>query len=220
MFDIAATVLAWQQAGRPVVIARLIETVGFSSLDREHVAALSAGAPIAGALLSGVADGQLRAAIAAGTTSRVIDVSVTDDEAATAGLSCGGRARVLLQDATEIEPAAWAALAEREPGCLITRIDAGDRVGSTDFYPAGAIDAAEERYGPGVRRLLARGATQTTMLPGTEWTAAVTVLWPVPSPRRWIQPPRCSAGRRRWSRTPTTPSRHWPVGRSLMRSSC
>jgi xanthine dehydrogenase accessory factor len=180
MFDIAAQVIQWQRAGAPVTIARLVQTSGFSSLGPEQILAIGPDSELIGGLLHGVADDQVRAAIEDDRASRLIDLSISDQAAGAVGLSCGGSGRVLIQDWSEIEPAAWQALRDREPLCLITRVD-GDGVGPTELYAAATIAAAEQKHGPGIARLFARGTTQTTLLPGAEWSAVVTALWPVPA---------------------------------------
>ncbi len=171
MYDIAAQVGDWLDAGRPVTLARVVEIRGISSRERSHVLARTPGEPPAGAVLSGSVDGQLLGLLTESSDHRLADVAVDDASAARAGLSCGGSARVLIQPAAEIPRWVWTRLAEREPICLVT-----EPGGETQAFEPSTIAAAEREF-PGVARLFARGATQTGWLAG----AVVTVLWPVPT---------------------------------------
>ena len=85
------------------------------------MAAFTPGEPIAGRFLSGSADGQfaeLATEAAGGGVTRLAEIEVGDRDAVAAGLSCGGRARVLLQRADDVPAVAWAMLVAREPVCL------------------------------------------------------------------------------------------------------
>ncbi len=191
MSQVAVQVEDWHRESRPVTIVRVLATRGFSSLDRDPLAAFTADAPVAGSVLSGAIDAQLRARLAATPTLRtVLEFGVTDDEATDVGLSCGGLARLLIQPATDIDAAGWAALATGSPACLVTALASDGTVGASEVFTGATIDAGEDRYGPGVRRLYVRGVTETALLEraasappasATSATAAVTSFWPVPS---------------------------------------
>jgi len=179
MLEIAEQVYARQRAGRPVTIVRLVETQGFSSRARDHIVALTPDEVVLGSLLSGALDQQLPDAIGPAAARRsLIDLSVSDALAGAAGLSCGGVARLLVHPASDIDEDGWTALRSGEPVCLVTDLD--PEVGATIVYTAATIDSAEDRFGPGVRRLFNRGATQTTILNEPGRRRAVTSLWPVP----------------------------------------
>ena len=103
-----------------------------------------------GSLLSGAADAALADSIAnvlGGTTATLVDVPVGDAEAVTAGLACGGKARVLVQSAGALPQLLWDAIAARMPAVLATAV-AGPSVGASvvvrsDGVLAGSVgDAA------------------------------------------------------------------------------
>ncbi len=85
-------------------------------------------------------DGRLQSAARCEPELRsVLELRLTDDEADQVGLSCGGSARLLVQPATDIDAAGWAALGSDEPVCLITELD-GDQVGASAVFTAATID--------------------------------------------------------------------------------
>lgn len=172
MYEIALTVGACLRADTRVDVAWAIETTGFSSRDRAAAVALTPGGGRVGALLSGSLDGQLADVAARGSGGgRLVDLHVTDVEALVAGLSCGGEARCLVVPARELPEALWDRLLERDPVCLVTRID-GDQVLETTLFTLDTIAGA----GEDAARMFARGASDTAMVDDT----VVTVLWPVP----------------------------------------
>jgi xanthine dehydrogenase accessory factor len=157
MDDVLARISAWQRDGRAVTIARVVELRGISGQSGTPIAALTAGQPMAGTLLSGAADDLLTPVDSA--TLRT--VTIDDSAAAASKMACGGSARVLLQPATDLADGAWRMLAEREPVCLVTE-----------------LDGAEQAH-PGVARLFNRGTSEGAIL--DDGRAAVTVVWPVPT---------------------------------------
>jgi xanthine dehydrogenase accessory factor len=180
MLEIAEQVHARLLAGRPVTIVRLIETQGFSSRDRDHIVAVTPGEAVLGSLLSGALDQQLPEAIGSAPAPRsVIDLAVSDARAGAAGLSCGGVARLLVHPADDIDDDGWTALRSGEPVCLVTDLD--PEVGETVVFAAATLASAQDRYGPGIRRMFVRGATQTTVLNEAGSRQVVTALWPVPA---------------------------------------
>ena len=179
VFDIAEQVQAWRAAGMPVVVARIVQTRGISSRDTAALAAFAPGAPPAGSLLSGAADSQLAALAAADPERAIVEVAVSDEAAATAGLSCGGTARVLLQPAAEVPDEAWTRVQTREPVCLVTELVDGS-VGETAAFTPATAAGADARYGEPIARLFARGASVTRLL-GDQPTLLVTALWPQPT---------------------------------------
>jgi xanthine dehydrogenase accessory factor len=101
----------------------------------------------------------------------VLDLHVGDLEAELAGLSCGGDARCVLVPAADLPADLWQRLRDRDPVCLVSRLD-GDRVTQTALYDSDTIDAAGEEAG----RLFGRGASGTSVTAD----AVITVLWPIP----------------------------------------
>jgi xanthine dehydrogenase accessory factor len=86
-------------------------------------------------------------------------------------LSCSGTARCLLIPASDLPAELWQRLREREPLCLVTRLD-GDRVLETAMYGPDTIVGAGEDAAGLFRRSVSDMAVTAS--------AVTTVLWPVP----------------------------------------
>ena len=171
MYEIALSVSACLRAGTKVDVAWTVETRGFSSRDKNEALALTPGGGRIGSLLSGAANDQLAELADRGATNKVAELHVGDLEAELAGLACGGHARVLLVPAADLPGGLWDRLRERDPICLVTRLD-GDRVTGTDLYDRTTVaDAGEENA-----KLFEKGISDTLATP----EAVTTVLWPVP----------------------------------------
>ncbi|MGI8666689.1 MAG: XdhC family protein [Jatrophihabitans sp.] len=175
MYEIAGQVARWLEAGRPVLLARVLDTVGISSREPAAAVAYSPGQALAGSLFSGAADAALATRLASVTGPCLLTIEISEPAAAGAGLSCGGSARLLVQP---VGPElAWHRLVAGEPVLLSTELD-GDSVGASrcsglDELPrsAPADDRAAE-----LARLLRRGTSQTCLLRSPE--LVVTALWP------------------------------------------
>jgi xanthine dehydrogenase accessory factor len=171
VYEITLGVSACLRAGTSVDVAWAIETQGFSSRDKSEALAITPGGGRMGSLLSGSLDGQLVDLSERGARGRIVDVHVGDLEAELAGLSCAGDARCLLVAAADLPEELWDRLRDREPVCLVTRVD-GDRVARTAMFDQATVAEAGEE----AARLFGRGTSDT--LVSTD--AVVTVLWPVP----------------------------------------
>ncbi len=173
MFDIAETVAAAVAAGQPVLLVRVVDVQGFSSRAAADVVALT-GSGRVGALLDGAADDQLDELVGTDTTPRLAEITVSDAAAHGAGLSCGGRARLLIQPADQLPRTVWQRLTDREPTALVTEL-AAESTGRTEVYTPATIAGAEDAA-PGAARLFARGSSATTIA----GDRLVVALWPVP----------------------------------------
>jgi xanthine dehydrogenase accessory factor len=170
MYDIAAQVAEWLDDGREVSIGVVVATRGMSTTEPGAALAWTPGDPPVGRLLGGIGPDDLG-------HRGLVDVEVSPAAAATAGLSCGGTASVLVLDAAAVPAAAWSRLEAREPLCLVTApgTDGGT---ATAVYTPSTIRSAFDFAGE-VPRLFARGVTATAVLPGDAPAAAIA-LWPVP----------------------------------------
>ena len=209
MFDIAEAVITWHSDGPEAVMARVVSVTGLSSSWPGQALALVSGHQLAGALLESVAVPQLLQVLTTALTALesarrlaahpageplppsqppsgvVIDVLISDEQAKTAGLACGGTARFLVQDTADLAAPAWQALADREPVCLVSDLD-GQHVGLTTWFTLndGHRDQVRKdstRHGSEVFELFARGISTTviTTLPdGTQ--VLLQALWPTP----------------------------------------
>ena len=174
MFDIAGQVQQWRASGLPVSLARVISTRGFSSREPLSAVAATPNQPPIGQLFSGAGQdriAKLLSDLRAG--ARLEDVTISDDAAVRAGLACGGMARLLIQPAVEIPQAAWTALLDRVPVCLVTRID-GDGVGATEAILTSTVATADDA----VRQFFNRGVAGTAVLTTGSGEAFVAAMWP------------------------------------------
>ncbi len=168
MYDIVAAVAAWRAEGRPVTVARVVDTRGISSRERAAAIAYSPGQPLAGRLFSGAGNSQLPELLAA--ASGLIDFTVSEPAAAEAGLSCGGSARLLAQPADSVPDRAWQQFTEQRPVCLVTDL----ATGVTQAY----LPAELPRQGdtPELARLFRSGISQTAL----QGERLISGYWPTP----------------------------------------
>jgi xanthine dehydrogenase accessory factor len=125
MDNVLEAILRWRTAGRRGTLARVIAMTGFGGRNTGELLALADNGERAGSLLGGAAVARVEAAsrsILGDTqaTGSVIDVTLTDPQATSAGLACGGQARLLVQPFEAVPVAAWEAMAGRVPVALAT----------------------------------------------------------------------------------------------------
>ncbi|MGH8862930.1 MAG: XdhC family protein [Jatrophihabitantaceae bacterium] len=163
MYEIADQVAGWLAQGRSVHVAQVVATSGFSSREPGAALAWTDDGQAAGALFPGM---QLDHPDARG----LAEVAITDAQAVEAGLSCGGLATVLTQDAAAYPPQTWERLRRREPLCLVTQVAS---LVTSVYSRANVRDAAAPA--PEAPRLFARGTSATAVFDGP---VAVVTLWP------------------------------------------
>jgi len=171
VYEIALTVSACLRAGTKVDVAWAIETQGFSSRDKTEALAITPGGGRIGSVLSGSLNDQLVDLSASGAGGRLVTLHVGDLEAELAGLACGGQARCLLVPAVDLPADLWDRLRNRDPVCLVSRVD-GDRVSAIALFGAETISGAGEE----AAQLFGRGISDSVVAPGV----VTTVYWPVP----------------------------------------
>jgi len=192
VYESAAEVLGWVEAGQSVALARVVAVRGLSGVGLGDIAVAGPAGARLGGVLGGAADGQVRELLARSRerpeVTWVAEVTVSDGQARLVGLLCGGSATVLVQPAGQVPRTAWAILAEREPICLVTDLS-GPEVGRTTWFTLEslatghdvAVGGGPARHTAGVVGLFGHGAASTavTLLPeGTE--VLVAALWPSP----------------------------------------
>ncbi len=122
--DIARQIADWVAAGRPVTTGRVIGIEGFSTWPGAQLVAFDGTGARVGEVLGAPGTGRLGPAAAelqaSGGGRTVVDVEIHGLEVAAAGLSCGGRAEVLLESAAAVPAGAWSAMAARRPVALVT----------------------------------------------------------------------------------------------------
>ena len=91
---------AWRAAGRQVALATVIETWGSAPRPAGSQLAIDRDGRMAGSVSGGCIEGDIvrhALEVMAGSTPRVLDYGVTDDQAWEVGLPCGGSIRVFLE---------------------------------------------------------------------------------------------------------------------------
>jgi xanthine dehydrogenase accessory factor len=171
VYDIAVTVRACLQADTHVDVAWAVHSDGLGADDPGAALAITPGGGRVGAVASGALDDQLVSRAAAAGSGRLVDLQVSEVDALVAGLPGPGGAQCLLMPAEALPKDLWDRLVDRDPVCLVTRLD-GDRVTATELYDAGDIERAGE---PATRLFGARVSACRV-----DEQAVVTVLWPVP----------------------------------------
>jgi xanthine dehydrogenase accessory factor len=171
MYDIALSVQACLRAGTRVDVAWVVRTRGVSSRDNTQALALTPGGGRIGRVLDGALDDKLADAAARGASGRVLDLEVGELEASLGGLSCGGRAEALLANASDLPVALWELLREREPVCLVTRLE-GDRVVGVELFSQHTIEGA----GSDAVQLFGRRLSGSAIV----GDSVITAWWPVP----------------------------------------
>lgn len=172
MYAIALSVAACLRAGTRVDVAWIVDTHQTDLHDRTDAIAITPGGGRIGSLLSGALDGQLTdLAGRQNTNGRFVTVKVSDVDALIAGLSSGGDARCILIPASELPADLWPLLIDREPVCLLNRIE-NDVITDTRLFTTATIAEA----GDDAAHRFARGISDAAVIGDT----VVTVLWPVP----------------------------------------
>jgi xanthine dehydrogenase accessory factor len=185
VFDLANQVLAWQHEQRPVWLARVVSVTGMGSSEPADAAVLLPGQPPVGRLLSGAADGALSSAVGQavdnGGRASLIDLTIGDFEAVTAGLTCGGQASVLLQPATDLPQPLWELLSTRSPVCLVSDLD-GPHIGRTTWLTVGADVETDDPVAaaPEVAAVFGRGTPEAAVVEVDDRRLLVVALWPTP----------------------------------------
>lgn len=173
MYGIALSVAACLRAGTRVDVAWVVDSQGFSGLDRNDALALTPGGGRVGSLLSGAADEPLARLAGHDNDGRgaLVGLHVDDVDALIVGLPRGGDARCLLVPASVLPAELWDLLIAREPVCLVTRVHGDGVVDMTLFTSETVATAGDE-----VERVFRRGVSEAVV----SEDRVVTVLWPVP----------------------------------------
>ncbi len=125
MREIRDSVVQWLEAGEEVALARVVALEGAGGRREGETLALGPEGSRAGSILGGIADPVIIGAAQELEGASYIEIEVGDKDAISAGLACGGLARVLVQRADLVPSQLWAALAGRGPVCLATVVTSG-----------------------------------------------------------------------------------------------
>lgn len=131
-----AVAVEWLRAGRRVVSATLVDTVGSAPLDPGAEMLVDDALEIAGSVTGGCVEGALVAQaqdVLAGGPPRVAQYGVSDDQAADVGLMCGGTVHIFVHELFDEHAATLAVVDDSRndgrPVALATLLD-GDSAGA------------------------------------------------------------------------------------------
>ncbi|HEU5266582.1 MAG TPA: XdhC family protein [Jatrophihabitans sp.] len=171
MYEIAEDVQRWVTKGQDPAVAVVVAVRGLSAAEPASAWAWLPDGERAGRPVAALAE--------AGLPGRgLVDVTVSDAEAARSGLACGGAATLLVQPASAYPADLWARLADREPVCVVATTTASEVTGTEVFSTANIRDSHPR--GDEVSRLFGRGVPATAIVAGDPTRVAVA-LWPVPT---------------------------------------
>jgi len=126
--EVAEAIRKGAAAGRSALVGRVIDVTGFSTMPVDELIAIESDGSQHGEILGRPGAERLGVAAAemfgsGASALQAVAVEIHGKEVEEVGLSCGGRAEVLLQAADAIPSHLWDLLANRAPAALITRID-------------------------------------------------------------------------------------------------
>jgi xanthine dehydrogenase accessory factor len=195
--EVAQAMAAAAAQGRVGVAGRVVDIQGFSTWAGDEVVVVDENGTQYGWVLGEVGARRVGAAsrdlLGRGRRElATVEVDVQGADVAEAGLSCGGRAELLLQSTEGIPSVLWARLAQRAPVALLTRIDGPGRsaqsmVVEADGTTLGRIGddtretVTEEEAVAVALRVMANGHSATRRVESETGTVLVEV-W-IPSPR-------------------------------------
>jgi len=123
--EIAERVEGWSREGTTAVVARVVEYRGFGGSRRGELLAVNAAGERAGQLLRGGLDEDVLAAanslFTSGPGARTLEVPVHSEDAVSIGLSCGGRATVIVSSVEGLPEELWPALGRRAAVAVCVR---------------------------------------------------------------------------------------------------
>src|SRR5919206_2964688 len=102
--EIVDDLVRWRAAGERVALATVIATRRSAPRPIGSKLAISAGGELAGSVSGGCVESEVYGnaqAILAGETPRLLTYGISDDQALTVGLPCGGEIDVWLQEPDE-----------------------------------------------------------------------------------------------------------------------
>jgi xanthine dehydrogenase accessory factor len=174
----------------PSVAARVVDIKGFSTWAGDELVVVDQAGVQHGQVLGAAGAARVLEAarpLLAGApelATAVVEIHGRDVEEA--GLSCGGRAELLLQPTASIPGELWTLLAERAPAALVTRIEGPGAAASSLVVGAGGrtwgrLAPASEAAVDLAARLVADGHSATRRVEDEAGTVLVEA-W-VPTPR-------------------------------------
>jgi xanthine dehydrogenase accessory factor len=170
MYGIALSVSGCMRAGTRVDVAWIVDRQQAKSPDANEALAITPGGGRLGSLIAGALDGQLmELAGVEGRQGRLFRLDVGAAEAAVSGREPEVGIGCMLIPASELPDAIWQQLLDREPVCLVSKLDR-NAITSTALYTSATISEAGDSAG----HMFAKGASTTEISDDT----VITVLWP------------------------------------------
>jgi xanthine dehydrogenase accessory factor len=126
--QVATDVQEWQERGVRSAFARVVELEGFSSFSADELVVVNEEGACEGEILGRYGTERVSSAASGlfsspAALSRLTVEVLGADAIAASGLSCGGRAELLLQPTSSVPAELWSALAQRIPVALLTRVE-------------------------------------------------------------------------------------------------
>lgn len=127
----------WHGTGRRIALATVISTWGSSPRAVGAKLAFDDAAHVIGSVSGGCVEGAViesgREMLAAGSTTRLMEFGVSDEQAWEVGLTCGGRIEVLIEniEETSLFEHVLRAVESGSSAALVTRLSNGERCAVT-----------------------------------------------------------------------------------------
>ena len=126
MRELLETVRKWQAEGTLGVLVRAVDVQGFGAGQYGNAQVVAEAGTRSGTVFRGVSDTEIdrgvSAALNAGTP-QVLQLTVSEPDAIASGLSCGGRATMIVEPLALVSAMLWEAVASGQTFVLATRLD-------------------------------------------------------------------------------------------------
>lgn len=153
-------------------MAWIVDRPHGEDFDPAEAVVITPGGGRLGSLLSGALDGQLGELAGVQGHGRLVRLDVSPADAAVSGIQTASDIGCMLVPGSELPADLWERLLDREPVCLVSRLD-GDRVVETSLYTSESIAEAGDRP----RQVFERGSSTSQVRD----EAVTTALWPRPT---------------------------------------
>jgi xanthine dehydrogenase accessory factor len=126
MRELLQAIERWKTGGVPAAMVRTVEVKGFGAAQYDNAMVIGRDGERAGEVLRGVSDRSVAAAVDAVLDDgepRLVDFSLAEPDADGAGLSCGGRARLLVEPVASLPDLLWEEVRIGHTVALATVVD-------------------------------------------------------------------------------------------------
>jgi xanthine dehydrogenase accessory factor len=170
MKEVAADLKRWRERGDgKVAVATVVATRGSAPRPIGSKLAISEQGELAGSVSGGCVENEVYEEgrqVLEGTPPKLLSYGISDEQAWSVGLPCGGEIDVFVEQASWAELDPLLELIERDEHALVTTVIEGEGIGEKNLAPGelgrtGVVgDTFHEAYGP-PPRLLVFGAVDT-----------------------------------------------------------